>query len=78
MTKTESGFDLAELDLKLRGPGDLLGTRQSGFEVSVGGLTNPELLKAAQDAARDALERDPELRGMPALKRRLSDAVLPA
>lgn len=78
MTTTDSGFDLAELDLKLRGPGDMLGTRQSGFDVSVAGLTNPVLLKAARESARTLLENDPELKQTPALKRRLADAVLPA
>lgn len=78
MTTTQSGFDLAELDLKLRGPGDLLGTRQSGFEVSLVGLTNPELLKAARESAKTLLEKDPELKKVPALRQRLADAVLPA
>ncbi len=78
MTRRDSGFDLAELDLELRGPGDMLGTRQSGFDVSVAGLTNPELLKAARESAQALLEKDPELKKAPALKRRLAAAVLPA
>ena len=78
MTTTDSGFDLAELDLELRGPGDMLGTRQSGFEVSITGLTNPELLKAARESARALLEKDPDLKKVPALKQRLAAAVLPA
>ena len=78
MTTTDSGFDLAELDLKLRGPGDMLGTRQSGFEVSITGLTNPELLKAARESARSLLEKDPDLKKVPALRKRLAEAVLPA
>ena len=78
MTTTDSGFDLAELDLKLRGPGDMLGTRQSGFDVSVAGLTNPVLLKAARESARGLLEKDPDLKKAPALRKRLAEAVLPA
>jgi ATP-dependent DNA helicase RecG len=78
MTTTDSGFELAELDLKLRGPGDLIGTRQSGFEVSIAGLMNPTLLKAARESAQQLLEHDPELKKAPALKQRLASAVVPA
>ncbi|MSU76432.1 ATP-dependent DNA helicase RecG [Patescibacteria group bacterium] len=78
MTKTQSGFTLAEKDLELRGPGELLGTKQSGFDVSLAGLTNPQLLKAAQTAARDIVEHDPDLKTVPELKPRVEGAVLPA
>jgi ATP-dependent DNA helicase RecG len=65
MRETEDGFRIAEEDLRLRGAGELLGTRQSGLPVfrladlSVHG----ELLAAARDDARLIVERDPTLMG---------------
>lgn len=56
MEKYDSGFQLAEIDLKLRGPGELFGTRQSGIpEVSVAQLLNPELVVRARHAAQKHL-----------------------
>jgi ATP-dependent DNA helicase RecG len=63
MRDSEDGFHIAEEDLKLRGAGELLGTRQSGLpdfriaDLSVHG----ELLATARDDARLVLETDPEL-----------------
>ncbi|MFN3459781.1 MAG: ATP-dependent DNA helicase RecG [Oceanibaculum sp.] len=65
LRETEDGFVIAEEDLKLRGAGDLLGTKQSGMptfrlaDLSVHG----ELLQAARDDARLVLDRDPDLQG---------------
>lgn len=57
MEKTHSGFELAELDLKLRGPGEIFGTVQSGFpELKVADWTNVELIKAAKDTAQDVIK----------------------
>jgi ATP-dependent DNA helicase RecG len=64
MRRTEDGFVIAEEDLRLRGGGEVLGTRQSGlpaFRIA----TLPEhqaLLAAARDQARLTLSRDPELK----------------
>lgn len=53
MEAHESGFMLAEIDLKLRGPGELYGVRQSGIpEVRVGSLLNVELVVRARKAAQ--------------------------
>ncbi len=65
MRETQDGFVIAEEDLKLRGEGELLGTRQSGapgFQVARI-EAHADLLEAARDDARLILARDPELRG---------------
>ncbi len=59
---SDSGLDLAEHDLKLRGPGDYFGVRQSGFpELRVATLDDAGLLSRARDAAQQVLDRDPDL-----------------
>jgi ATP-dependent DNA helicase RecG len=63
MRETEDGFRIAEADLKLRGEGDLLGTRQSGspgFRLARLSVHQP-LIAAARDDARMMLDRDPDL-----------------
>ncbi|MFZ3035453.1 MAG: helicase-related protein, partial [Parvibaculum sp.] len=63
MRETEDGFRIAEEDLRLRGAGELLGTRQSGLpSFRLADMAEPaELLSAAYDDARMILERDAEL-----------------
>jgi ATP-dependent DNA helicase RecG len=63
MVKTNNGFDIAETDLKLRGPGDLMGTQQSGvLDLLIADLgKDGQILKDARDAAVKILENDPDL-----------------
>jgi len=63
MRATEDGFRIAEEDLRLRGGGEILGTRQSGLpELVVADLAlHGDLLAVARDDSRLILERDPEL-----------------
>ncbi len=65
MRRTEDGFVIAEEDLKLRGGGEMLGTRQSGVPLfRIARLPEHQgLLEAARDQARLKLSRDPELKG---------------
>jgi ATP-dependent DNA helicase RecG len=64
MRETEDGFVIAEEDLKLRGEGELLGTRQSGTPAfQVARIEHHgDLLEIARDDARLLLARDPELK----------------
>lgn len=64
MCATENGFELAEEDMKMRGPGDLEGTQQSGLPISlnIASLAKDGLiLNAARDAADAVLKADPTL-----------------
>lgn len=63
MVDTTDGFVIAEVDLKLRGPGDLMGTRQSGaLDLLVSDLVKDgEILKTARIAAQELLSKDPHL-----------------
>jgi ATP-dependent DNA helicase RecG len=62
VTETTDGFELAQKDLDMRGPGEFLGTRQSGYaELKLASLADLRLLETAREAARRFFERDPEL-----------------
>jgi ATP-dependent DNA helicase RecG len=64
MVSTTDGFVIAEADLKLRGPGDIDGTQQSGapFDLRIASLaTDGQLLQLARDAASEILAEDPVL-----------------
>ncbi len=80
MCETTDGFRLAELDMKLRGAGDINGTQQSGMAFDLK-IANPvmdvDLLHTTRDAAADLLAADPTLskpenRGLQELRRRYS------
>jgi ATP-dependent DNA helicase RecG len=59
---TNDGFVLAQKDLELRGPGEFLGARQSGFpDLKLASVTDLRLVEAAREAARRFFETDPEL-----------------
>jgi len=62
MASTNDGFVLAERDLEQRGPGQFLGTRQSGFaELSMANLTDIHLIEKARRHAQALFESDPDL-----------------
>ena len=64
MCATENGFELAEEDMKMRGPGDLEGTQQSGLPISLNIASLAKdgmILSAARNAAEAVLEADPTL-----------------
>ena len=63
LNKTNDGFKIAEEDMKLRGPGDFFGIRQSGImEFGIGDIfTDALILKDASDAVNEIMDKDPEL-----------------
>jgi ATP-dependent DNA helicase RecG len=64
MERTNDGFEIAEVDLQLRGPGDLEGTQQSGigFSLKIANLgRDSEILQHARNQASDVLDEDPRL-----------------
>ena len=83
MTQTNDGFKIAEADLRLRGPGELLGTRQHGLpELRVGHLVDDfDLLEQAREDAFEIIRNDPALkkpehgRLLPALRRAFGEKL---
>jgi len=68
----ENGFELAEKDLAIRGPGDFIGTRQWGIpDSAMHSLGNAFLVEKVRKAAKEVLEEDPELKKFPALREKL-------
>ena len=64
MVRTNDGFDIAEVDMKLRGPGDLEGTQQSGmgFDLKIANLgKDGKILQLAREEATGLLDKDPRL-----------------
>jgi ATP-dependent DNA helicase RecG len=64
MVRTNDGFEIAEVDMKLRGPGDIEGTQQSGigFDLKIANLAkDAPILEMARNVAKDILEKDPHL-----------------
>jgi ATP-dependent DNA helicase RecG len=63
MVRTQNGFELSEIDLQLRGPGDLMGTQQSGtLQLKVSDIVkDADILYRAREAAEWILKQDPEL-----------------
>lgn len=63
MVHTNNGFEIADVDLQLRGPGDITGTQQSGvLDLLIADIAKDgQILQAARNAASDILEADPKL-----------------
>ena len=72
MVDMHSGFELAQEDLKIRGPGQLYGVSQWGLpDMAMEGLSNIFLVEKTRQAAKDLLEQDLELKNYPLLKERV-------
>ncbi len=73
LEKTNSGLELAELDLKIRGSGEIFGTKQSGrFELKIASFLDLPLLEKAKHSAQKILSEDPKLDKYPLLKGKLA------
>ena len=62
MVRTNDGFEIAEADLKLRGPGDLEGTQQSGiaFDLKIADIARDgQLLQYVREVAQTIVDKDP-------------------
>jgi len=70
----ENGFELAEKDLAIRGPGDFSGQRQWGLpDLAMASLKDMSLIEKTREAAKKVLEEDPRLKNYPALQEKLKD-----
>jgi ATP-dependent DNA helicase RecG len=72
LVDSNNGFELAQKDLEIRGPGSLYGTQQWGVgDMAMQGLSNIFLVEKTRQAAKDILTQDPELKNYLQLKERL-------
>lgn len=76
MVDTQNGFELAKKDLEIRGPGDFMGIRQSGFpDLIMDSLGDTILIKNSREEAQKLMEKDPELIKHPLLKEKLAHFI---
>ncbi len=73
MEETNDGFKLAEIDLKMRGPGEIYGVKQHGIEeFKIASLSDVRLIETTRNEATKILEKDPGLKSHTALKEKLT------
>jgi ATP-dependent DNA helicase RecG len=73
MERENSGFKLSEIDLKLRGPGEVYGQKQSGIpDLKMANLNDLNTLKKAREAAETIIEKDPLLKNHFSLHQKLT------
>lgn len=76
MCDHSDGFKLSEIDLELRGPGEVFGTRQSGIpDLKMASLSDTKLVKVTQAAAQEIFEIDPSLEKFPILIDRMHRSI---
>jgi len=74
LVSCENGFELAEKDLAIRGPGDFSGIRQWGIpDLAMASLKDISVVEKTREEAKEILEEDPQLKNYPLLKERLKE-----
>ncbi len=74
LVENHSGFDLAELDLEIRGPGAIYGTAQHGvIDLRIANLSDVKMIEAAKNAAQQFIEKKEKLVKYPELQRNVSN-----
>lgn len=74
ITEAKNGIELAERDLKLRGPGEFFGRAQTGMpDLAMKAIQNPEIVMGSREAAADIIEKNPNLKNYPLLKEKIDD-----
>jgi len=73
LKESNDGFFLAQKDLEIRGPGQLLGSKQAGMpDVAMHALQNPLIVETACNAADELWAKDPSLSSFPLLKKEVA------
>lgn len=74
VVESTNGFELAEKDLEIRGPGEIYGVRQSGMpDLKIASLTDLIMIKRTKKAAEEILQKDFELKNYPVLHEKLKE-----
>ncbi|MEK9154846.1 MAG: ATP-dependent DNA helicase RecG [Patescibacteria group bacterium] len=74
IVEAKNGFELAEKDLEIRGPGEFLGQSQTGYpDLAMKAVQNPDLVKSSRETAKEILKNDFELKSYPFLRIRLEE-----
>ena len=74
IVEAKNGFELAEKDLKTRGPGEFFGQTQSGMpDLAMVALQNPEMVKNSREAAVDIIKKDSDLKKYPGLAQKMTE-----
>lgn len=76
MEQHSSGFKLAEIDLQIRGPGEIYGIKQSGIpDLKMANLTDTITIEKARKSAKKLIEQDPTLKNFPKLREKIDQVV---
>ncbi|MFA6130951.1 MAG: ATP-dependent DNA helicase RecG [Patescibacteria group bacterium] len=76
VVRSQNGFELADKDLQLRGPGNIFGLDQSGFDqFKLGTIADIDLITTAREEAKTILDEDPEFDNVPLLGKRVRDYI---
>lgn len=76
MTKSADGFELSEMDLKIRGSGDLYGTEQSGYGFRIASMADLGMVQKSRNYAIKLLQQDRTLAAYPLLKQKIDSQPL--